>query len=143
MADFAVMRIPKLNRPRLSAETMRELGEAAEFSVRTRIAFATDLGDGPAKPLDARYAQRKIRKGKKPVRDWRFSDVGMMASVDVVETAEEFAEIGFRSPFEEIKAFRFRAADALWGLSNSNRAAIQDKLTEMGPRLAREVVGRG
>ncbi len=52
MADFATMTIPILKRPRLDADRMRQLGEAAELSVRIRIAFATDLGDGPAKPLD-------------------------------------------------------------------------------------------
>ncbi len=142
MASFAVIRLPILNRPRLSAESMQELGDAAELSVRRRISFAVDLGDGPAKPLDEKYKRRKTRAGRKPIRDWRF-DGGMMKSVDKIQAAEEFYEFG-PSGFEQIKMFRFREpGDHLWGLSGRDRDAIQDELTEITPRIAREVVGRG
>ncbi len=67
----------------------------------------------------------------------------LLAAVDVIDAAEEFSEVGFTDPFQEIKAFRFRSDDHLWGLSGNDRQSIQDELTEMIPAIAREVAGRG
>ena len=77
-----------------TAEQMRGFGEIFVDSAILRIRSATTAADTPAPPLVPKYAQRKLSRGRQPIRDWMFRGA-TLAALQVKSASEDRATCGF------------------------------------------------
>jgi hypothetical protein len=96
MASFFTTKIThaRLTFSPFSSEQMANLGQLMVDTITKRIRFATDANDNRAKDLVPRYADRKIRRGRAPIRDWTWRGA-TLGSFKVLRASEDRVTIGF------------------------------------------------
>jgi hypothetical protein len=73
---------------------MMGIGQVMLDAKLDRIRQARDSNDGPAPPLVDRYARRKIRRGRAPIRDWTWRGL-TLGSAKVKTASDDRVTIGF------------------------------------------------
>lgn len=114
-----------------TAEQMRGFGEIFVDSAILRIRSATTAADTPAPPLVPKYAQRKLSRGRQPIRDWMFRGA-TLAALQVKSASEDRATCGFttQQAVQIVAAQQRRAVQ--WGASPKDMekvyAAVREQL---------------
>lgn len=101
-----------------SAEQMKTIGQVMVDEKKSRIAQGLNSQDSKAKPLIERYARRKLRFNRAPIRDWNWSGQ-MMGSFKVKVADQDHVTIGFVNARADDKATINRRREEM--LSDSPR----------------------
>ncbi len=131
----------------IGTDSMGRIGNATRDSVEARILRAENVSDAPAKPLSVRggekrsYRGQKMRRGGKPVRDWKLTG-HTLSQMRVMFSSATQAVIGFLSgigpgrkiPAPKIAAIR-NADERQFGMSDRNRSDMHNAIvTELAAR---------
>lgn len=98
--------------------------------ISPRITLGRTVEDRAAPPLKPKYQARKIRKGKKPIRDLDFTGQ-TKRSLKTVTVSANKAIIGYTTPMANTRVFINNAIVKQFGVSPSDGLVIQrecDKL---------------
>lgn len=117
--EIKVSKRPNIQVSAFTEQQMQNIGEFAVEAMKERVATATDVLDKPAKPLQPKYAQQKIKKGKQPVRDIRLTG-NTLGSVQVIEHDATHVKIGIRGSTPYRKAIFNQNIDPWFGLSEKD-----------------------
>lgn len=132
-----------------TAEQMRAAAQGLlDQGILPRLARGEDINDAPAPPLSASYAKRKLRNGKKPIRDWNRTG-RTLRSLKVLRAAPNVAVIGFTQagagpknnlvPPGEIAAILNRRA-VQFGVSRKEQGLLQQIFEGTAPPIRAEKV---
>jgi hypothetical protein len=107
-----------------SAQQMSDIGSVVlNSSIIPRIRRAETVADAPAPPLVARYAKRKIARGRAPIRDWYWRGL-TLGSLKVKSASEDRVTIGpVNGQAQTILAAQNRRARQ-WGVSPKDYEAL-------------------
>lgn len=117
---------PDIRVPGFTGEQMQAIGEHAIQVIEERVATGTDVFDKPAKPLQPKYAKRKIAKGLPAVRDIRFTG-NTLGSVQVIESDASHVKVGIRGATPFRKALFNQNIDPWFGLSQTDDTRVLDE----------------
>jgi hypothetical protein len=123
-----------------TAAEMTAIGAVVVQGIRERTAEGRNTFDQPALPLKPKYQRLKVRKGKKPFRDLRFSG-NMMAALDVLRADTDHCTVGVGDPFGQRAAFN-QARDPWLGIAPSGEPALQRAVDAATDLLARRIFRR-
>lgn len=87
----------------LSSQQMADIGQVMVDQKISRIKRGLNSSDMPAKPLVPRYADRKLKRNRAPIRDWSWSGQ-MLGSFKVKRANQDRVTIGFVNPRADDKA---------------------------------------
>ena len=126
---------PKITRARIvlspfTSEQMLTIGTALADSVRKRIKSGVNAAGNQSKALNPRYAKTKQRKGLQPLRDWFYTG-RTLASLAVLSTNENAGKVGFTNTKADRIAHTLNATDKAFGISDSDRAALNEALSRL------------
>src|ERR1700675_440408 len=124
-----------------TSEMMMSIGQACLDHVTARILSAHDVADNPARPLTAKYAERKQagrRVSNSPdekyvgsgVRDWKLRGWTLQA-LKVKSASEDVARIGFTNPRAQQIVNGIQRYGPMWGLSPSDQTAAQNRAHQL------------
>jgi len=129
--EIKVKRRPIIGSPTFSGEQMQEIGAFAVEVMKERTARATDVFDQPAKPLQDKYAKRKIKKGLAPVRDIHLTGK-TLAAVQILEVDETHVRVGIKGSDEFRKALFNQNIDPWFGLSDhDDERVLREKVAPL------------
>lgn len=111
---------------KFSAGQMREIGQYAIEVMKERDARGVNIFDQPMKPLGAKYADRKRREGKNPIRNVRFSG-NLLGSIDVIEANDSSVKVSVKGATPYRKGIFNQNIDPWFGLSEHDATRILDK----------------
>ncbi len=120
---ISINRKMRLSSPNPSDEQTGILSRLTAESLRQRIAIGKNAEGKAAKPLNANYALGKVRRGLKPIRDWRFTGA-MMADFGVMQESGGISRIGFSSEQQRTKAARNQKIERMIGFDPDTRSGI-------------------
>ena len=142
MPDSFTIRVRRAPRIREDAfaftqHDMETIGGTTVTAVIGRLAEGRDKFDAPMPPLKKNYRTAKQRRGRKPIRDWRFSG-NMLNSLGVLDVRENHVRVGFRGATPQRKAAINQARAPGMGLSPSDAGKLDDRVDEVHQRNLRE-----
>lgn len=138
--SISMTKVPEFPDVSFTEQQMRTLAGDVQEQMRARILRGVNLSDAPAKPLSERYAKRKQRRGRAPIRDWTFTG-DTMRNLKIMETSKKSTEVGFDwraavsggkgrpGPFQ--KALFQQNREPMFGLSPQNEQAVGRKVAEI------------
>jgi hypothetical protein len=106
-----------------SAAAMVERAGSLRDGIYSRIAQGINANDQPARALAPGYAKAKVRRGRNPVRDWRYQIV-TLDHMNVLSANENRAVIGFSHPLAAMHAHFQNARERQFGVSPKDRDGI-------------------
>jgi len=107
-----------------SAEQMVQMGNGLiEEAIRPRIRSGHTVQDAPAPALSAKYAKRKIRAGKQPIRDWTLTG-RTLRSMKVLTAGPNRAVIGLTDAETNRRAFFNNRRSQQFGVSPNDRGKL-------------------
>jgi hypothetical protein len=106
-----------------TSEQMAQIGSIMVDTITDRIRRAYTVEDQPAKPIVDRYAKRKIRYGRNPIRDWSWSGQ-TLGSFKVKRASENQVTIGFVNPTADLKAHVNNLREKQFGVSPKDEEAL-------------------
>lgn len=127
---------------------MLQLGRAGLLSVKGRVARGVGLEDSPMKPLkryrrivrrdgsalnlgpDRGYLGRKIKAGKKPIRDLNFTGA-MLDNLSVRSASQNDVRIGFTTKIARQKALANQQREPWLGWSTSDADTVTKKAQQV------------
>lgn len=115
-ARFAVTAFP--------ADRMRGIGDKLVDSIKARIALGLTTNDSAAPPLREKYRRYKVKKGGKPIRDWKRSGDTLRA-LSVTSASNNRAVVSFNDPIAAMRAAIQNRRSRQFGVSNNDRALIE------------------
>jgi len=120
----------------ISGEQKTELARVLANSIRDRIRRGHDVNDQPAPPLSQKYARRKIRLGRQPIRDWTLTGTTMRALGPVTMSDGRFA-VGFNDARAAKIAALNNSRSQQFGMSPANRRDFLNALDRVKGSLIR------
>lgn len=102
---------------------MSNIGSTALDSIIDRIRNGLDTSDGPAPPLSANYAKRKIGRNRSPIRDWNWRGA-TLRSAKVKVASEDSVTLGFTTAESNMIATINNRRAKQWGVSPRDQEAI-------------------
>jgi hypothetical protein len=117
--EIQVKSRPSIEAPTFSAEQMRQIGEHAIQVMKNRLHAGVDVLDQPARPLGEKYAKRKARLGKQPIRDILLTG-NTLGSVQVTESGEGHVKVSIKGATPFRKAIFNQNQDPWFGLSDTD-----------------------
>lgn len=135
------LKLPRLKeRGFFTEEQVRLLAQNVKTSQLERYARAEDANDQPHKPLSPKYAERKRRKGRRPVRDMRNTG-RMLGALDVQEVSTSGFSVGFRAanPFSKRAAHFRNLFDGFFGMSPRNNQELDAALETVFTAQLKEI----
>lgn len=126
--EIKVAKRPNITVPGFTTAQMGEIGQHAIEVSKERTATATNVLDQPAKPLSPKYAERKIKKGRQPIRDIRFTG-NTLGSMQVIEVGPGHVKVGIRGSTPFRKALFNQNIDPWFGLSeHDDQRVLNEKV---------------
>lgn len=113
-----------------STNQMLGFGNFMVGTIRTRIQAGLNANDDPAKPLAARYAMQKTRKGLLAGRDWTWRG-RTLRSMNVLSVNENRVVIGFVDAQSDMVAHVNNQREKAFGVSPNDRRAMVPYLRAM------------
>lgn len=110
-----------------TSEQMADIGDVVLTSIKDRIVQAVDTNDNQAKPLTDKYAKRKMKYGRSPVRDWTFTG-RTLGSLKVKSANENKVRIGAINERADMVIGVQNRANRLWGLSPKDDAVFRHEI---------------
>lgn len=132
----------------LKPTQMLQLGRAGLASVKGRVARGIGLEDSPMAPLkryrrivrkngsvlnlgpERGYPGRKIRDGKKPIRDLNFTGA-MLDNLSVRSASDKDVRIGFTTKLARQKALANQQREPWLGWSTADAETVQKKAQQV------------
>lgn len=96
----------------LSSQQMADIGQVMVDQKISRIRRGINSQDTPSKPLVPRYADRKLKRNRAPIRDWTWSGQ-MLGSFKVKRANQDRVTIGFVNDRADQKATLQRRYDEM------------------------------
>lgn len=113
-----------------SAPQMRIVAEAAARAEEDRWRRGQNVHDLAAKPLSARYARRKQRKGGSPIRDMRLTGA-LITAHQPTRITENYAVVDFSSAQQSEKAWINQEIEEMVGLSPADKILVSQVIDEL------------
>lgn len=130
-ASSLTIKIPKFSEPQ-----MRQIGDYADDLMDRRLdaAVPVNIFGQPRPPLSKRYAARKTRMGRRPVRDVQMTGA-TLAAKNVLGTFENETEVGalvgIKGSFEYRKALFSQNVDPWFGLTDDETKKVVARATDI------------
>ena len=115
--EIKVPHRPDIKVPGFTTDQMHEIGQRAVEVMKERVAQGVDVLDQPAKPLQPKYAERKRKAGKQPIRDIRFTG-NTLGSLQVDEANDTHVHVKIQGATPFRKALFNQNLDPWFGLSD-------------------------
>jgi hypothetical protein len=115
-------------------KAMLNIGTALRDSIRSRISSGLTVADVPASALSRGYMRVKLRAGKAPIRDWRFSGI-TLGAMTVMDVSSDRAVIWFNNPVAIQRAAVQNARQLQFGISPRDSAALDVAVAVEVPSL--------
>jgi len=104
---------------------MASIGEAMRETIVARIRKGVDVNDASARALSAKYARRKMRHGRAPIRDWTGIRTNtLLQFFRVLSANENRVVLGFENAFADRVAHLDNLSDRQFGVSPNDRKAL-------------------
>jgi hypothetical protein len=111
-----------------SGEEMAQAGSGlVKRGILPRLALGLTTSDAPAPPLAPKYLKRKVRRGRKGIRDWNLTG-RTTRSLKVLTAQTNQAVIGFTDAETNRRAFINNFKIRQFGVSPSDRVVVQEEL---------------
>lgn len=125
--EIKVASRPDIKVPGFSTDQMQEIGQYAVDVMKERVAQGVDVLGEPAKPLQPKYAERKRKAGKQPIRDIRLTGntLGSMQVDPGVTASHVNVKIRGATPYR--KAIFNQNIDPWFGLSDTDDDRVLEK----------------
>jgi hypothetical protein len=128
MATVHKMWQPKVTHARfvvgaLSSDQMLSLGNILADTIRDRIGSGLNGADVPGRPLAAKYAEKKARMGKEPIRNWTLTGK-TLRSLRCLAANENRALVGFNNPIAGRIAHWNNLKERAFAVSPRNRQVL-------------------
>ena len=118
---------------------MQSIGELFDATLKERLSRGLDRFDQPMPALTKSYKRRKQRRGRKPIRDLRFSGA-LLSSTGVKEVREGRMLHGIRGRTPNRKGAINQAAAPWYGLSPSQGRVLDERIEDMHRDNAPEAI---
>jgi hypothetical protein len=106
-----------------TSEQMTMIGESLLSSVKTRLSLGLNTQDTAAPPLSTKYANRKMRMNRTPIRNLSWSGA-LMKSLRVKSASETGVTIGPINPLASLKLTVNNRRAKQWGISPKDQEKI-------------------
>jgi hypothetical protein len=121
--DIRVTSRPHIEAPEFSADQMHAIADYGIEVMKDRLHRGVNVFDQPAKPLGEKYARRKSRLGKQPVRDMLLTG-NTVGSIQTLEFSANHAKISIKGSTPYQKALFNQNIDPEFGLSDNDEVRL-------------------
>ncbi len=129
MPTFSIVRRPKFRVEALdfTPGEMRELGDLTASTLKNRLDVGLNRFDEKMPPLTKSYRKRKVKRGRKPIRDLLFSG-SMRTATRVKEATGQLVTVSIAGATLRARGFINQAISPWFGLSPMMGAALDKRI---------------